>query len=151
MMAKIFNSEIELATRFLLILREIENISISKLIGYDFMCTYGNDFNISTANLHGENDLRYSELTAKRDIAKISIKFLLGYGYINVNNTSYGYTYSVTDKGKKFCDKLNDDYSEKYSMLIKEVGESYSRLSDTTLLKYISNHALKKIGGVEVE
>lgn len=151
MMERLFNNEIELATRFMIILCETNSLTTSKLIGYDFICTYGADFDISLINLHGNSEVRYSEISAKRNIAQKAIKLLIGYRYLNVTNTHDGFTYSITRKGNDFCQKLNDDYCQKYRALALKAIEKYSNYADNSLINEIHNQAKKKLGGEGIE
>ena len=52
------------------------NMTIDRLIAYDFISLYGRHFDLAEANLHGENEYGFSELSARRAVMQAALKEL---------------------------------------------------------------------------
>ena len=72
-MNNIFNSPFELSLRIMILMRVRKSrVTVDWLSCLDFVTTYGKDFGISEFNLHGDNEYRFSEYAAKREIIGIA-------------------------------------------------------------------------------
>ena len=76
-MNSIFNSPFELSLRILILMKTRNSrVTVEWLSCLDFVTTYGKDFGVSEFNLHGDNEYRFSEYAAKREVIGIAIKEL---------------------------------------------------------------------------
>jgi hypothetical protein len=120
-------------------------ISKSRLTNIDFICTYGKDFEIASENLHGNNTLRYSELAVKNDKVAKSLRILIVHQYIEIQSSSKGFYYKITESGRNICNSLNDGYAERYQLFAKNVIEKYNTMSDRQLEELINRFAVSLI------
>lgn len=147
-MIKVFNSTFEISLRILLILKCVRNeLSIDKMLSFDYLATYGKEFKISQYNLHGENNYSFCELTAKRDIMNKAIKELVLKEYVIPCYSKKGFLYKISDIGMTFCDFLNDIYAKEYLSNVSNVIEIFENYSDFQLTNFISQHAISMFGG----
>ena len=117
-MNNIFNSAFELSLRVLILMKTKKSrVTVDWLSCIDFVTTYGKDFGVSEFNLHGDNEYRFSEYAAKREIIGSAIKELVLRGYITPHCNKSGFNYSITPAGIQLCETLNDAYAETYEKI----------------------------------
>lgn len=147
-MIDVFNSTFEISLRMLLVLKSVRTeLSIDKILSFDYLTTYGKEFGISSNNLHGENNYRFSELAAKRNIMNVAVKDLVLKGYVIPCYSKKGFLYKISDAGTAFCDSLNDVYATEYLTNISNVIERFSNYTDIQLSTFIRQHAISMFGG----
>lgn len=144
----IFNSTTEIALRILLILRTVAptKISLDRMVAYDFMTIYGAHFGVSPKNLHGYNRLCFLEYTARREIAKSAIRYLVRNDLIKASVSSKGFLYSINGKGMNVLGNIKVRYSELYEEILRTVINRYGRRHDKTLVMHINKVALVEGG-----
>lgn len=113
-MSKIFNSPTEVGLRALILLSERDDLSLDNLVLFDMLCTYGKFFGISEENLNGDNDLAISEIRARKNVMFDALKMYIKNGTISVSATCDGYTYRITETGRKSVLSLKTEYSRRY-------------------------------------
>lgn len=147
-MDKLFNTTFEISLRVMLVLNaSLEQLSIGKITAFDFIANYGTDFAVSENNLHGSNRMRFSEYATRREIVGQAIKSLVLLGYVEPRYGKDGFSYSLTDEGKLFCQELNDEYASKYSTVMNKVLSQYVNNSEVELVNKINNRAITMLGG----
>lgn len=148
-MSNVFNTPFENGLRILLILYTVNNrqISITRIISYDFISTYGRNFGLTERNLHGSTPFSFSEFSARRELCTQGIKLFVLKGLIKPNQTVNGFLYSLTAEGKQYVDSLNSDYKTQYLDAVKHVINKYGRLSDEKLNRELSDYAVNSLGG----
>ena len=147
-MIDIFNSTFEISLRMLLVLKSVRiELSIDKILSFDYLATYGKEFGVSTYNLHGENNYRFSELSAKRNIMNAAVKDLVLKRYVIPCYSKKGFLYKISDIGITFCDSLNDVYATEYLSNISNVIRRFSNYTDIQLSSFIRQHAISVFGG----
>ena len=147
-MIDVFNSTFEISLRMLLVLKSVRcELSIDKILLFDYLATYGKEFGVSTYNLHGENNYRFSELAAKRNIMNSAVKDLVLKGYVIPCYSKKGFLYKISDVGITFCDSLNNVYATEYLSNISNVIERFSNYTDIQLSAFIRQHAISMFGG----
>lgn len=122
-------------------------VTIDWLSCLDFVTTYGRDFGISEFNLHGDNEYRFSEYAAKREIIGIAIKELVLRGYISPHCNKSGFNYSITMVGIKLCETLNDAYAETYEKIAEMAINHFADYTDRKLMNCINEKAILALGG----
>lgn len=147
-MDKLFNTTFEISLRVMLVLNaSLEQLSIGKITAFDFIANYGIDFAVSESNLHGNNRMRFSEYATRREIVGQAIKSLVLLGYVAPRYGKDGFSYSLTDEGKLFCQELNDEYATKYSTVMNKVLAQYANNSEVELVNKINQRAITMLGG----
>lgn len=140
----LFNSPHELSYRVLLLLNAHGNskVSVDRLAALDFISVYGIDFNISEENLHGINRFRFSEYAGRRRGINDSIKLLVVLGYVQFHPLKKGFLYSITQKGKRLCQMLNDDYATQYTKNAINAILFSKEYSDRDLTQTINDYSI---------
>ena len=147
-MNNIFNSPFELSLRIMILMRVRKSrVTVDWLSCLDFVTTYGKDFGISEFNLHGDNEYRFSEYAAKREIIGIAIKELVLRGYIRPHCNKSGFNYSITTAGIKLCETLNDEYAETYEKIAEMAINHFADYTDRKLMNCINEQAILALGG----
>lgn len=143
----LFNSVFENALRVLHILVIIEKkLTLERIVSIDFISIYGKDFGVSKINLHGNNSYNFSEFSLKREQIKKALKLLVLEGYVTPKYLKKGFFYMITKKGKNYCNRFNNNYSETLSTTIKNIGMKYENLSDRRLTNLVNEMAILSIG-----
>lgn len=147
-MKELFNTAFEVSLRVLLILNVAqEKLSLEKITAFDFIANYGTDFEVSDYNLHGNNRLRFSEYTVRREKINQGIKDLVLIGYVLPCCSKEGFTYYLTENGSAFCRELNNEYATKYSNMVNIVLSEYGNFEETELINKINHRAISMFGG----
>lgn len=148
-MNNIFNSDFELSMRFLLLLNCFAplGLSESRLINIDLICTYIGDFIQVEKNLHGNNNLRYAELYAKKKMVKQAMKLLIIKEFVDLEFKEEGFIYTITHRGAQFCMTLNDEYVDEYYIAANIAKKKYGDISDRALSALINKMAVNNIVG----
>lgn len=123
----IIGSDFELSLRILLLLNEYSpsELDEQQIGAIDFISIYAADFGLMDMNLHGNNSYRYSEYPARKHVISSALKDLILDGYVLLRPTNNGYIYSITNTGKKVCEKLSSSYSEEYRLSLQAVKTRY--------------------------
>lgn len=120
-MNNLFNTPFEISIRVLLTLSiQSEPVSSDRILASDFITTYGQDFDIFTSNLNGDNSYHSSEFIARRSLVNTAIKKLVLQRLIQPSQNEQGFRYSLSDEGTLLIPKFVSIYAEKYL----EVAES---------------------------
>ena len=147
-MNSIFNSPFELSLRILILMKTRNSrVTVEWLSCLDFVTTYGKDFGVSEFNLHGDNEYRFSEYAAKREVIGIAIKELVLRGFVNPHCNKSGFNYSITSSGLKLCETLNDEYAENYEKIAEKAISYFADYSERKLSNCINEKAILALGG----
>jgi hypothetical protein len=138
-MSKLYNTPFEASLRILLLLESANKqvFSVDMMTGIDFIAIYGKDFDLPLQNLHGDNQYKFSEWTARRDLIQKAIKHLALDQLIDVNFTKQGFTYSANDSGLKFSKCLSCDYANEYRKAVSLVHPLLTDKSELEVLRVI--------------
>ncbi len=138
-MANVFNTEFEVSLRILLLLDCLDKgVTTDRATALDFIALYGKEFGITDDNLHGDNRLGFSELTAKRQMIHTTMKSMVLDGWLTVSNTSKGFSYSLSKGAFKAAKRLKEGYPAAYRLAVKSAIEAYGELSEEQLIEEIS-------------
>ena len=143
-MSNIFNTTFEISLRVLLILESTprEWISSDRIAATDFITVYGKDFGITSENLHGENNYRYSEFTLRRGLVKEALKSLVFRDLVHVQNTSDGLAYTLAKDGGEYSAKLEGEYARIYREFTLAVNQFTANKTERDLLSLINRYSL---------
>lgn len=144
MMTNVFNTTFELSLRVLLALEVSINRpqTVDMITAIDFITVYGKDFNISEENLHGDNSYRFCELAVRRDLIIGALKSLVLDELVSVLASKNGFTYSINDKGKNFCNELECTYAIEYREAAVKAQSYISLHKKKDILKLINQQSL---------
>lgn len=143
-MTQIFNSELEISLRILVIANVVTKpLSIDYITTIDLFSSYGKNYGFLEFNLHGDNAYSFSEIASRRYLVSQSVNNLVKIGLLKPLQNAYGFTYSISSDGKKVCEEMETDYFEKYFDGVKIIVQ---RTQDWTEAKMI-NYATKESVG----
>lgn len=144
---KLFNSRFELALRVMLILKNSKKITKSKILALDLMSTYGKACKIANENLHGNNQFDISEIAIRKKLIDKAIAYLRLYELAEeLYDSNLGYTYRLTNNGRKIIDQVNDDYAERYQGTLRKALDLIGKRDDEQLFSILSKQFGMKVG-----
>lgn len=148
-MNEVFNSPFEAGLRTLLILYTLQpkSATIDRIAAYDFITIYGKIFNVSNFNLHGDSNLKFSELSSKRTNCRNGLKEFVLNGLISIRRSENGISYYLNSHAKKFVESLSSDYVAQYLATAKNVQIKFGNFSDVEIINIINNTAVRKLRG----
>lgn len=124
MSSSVFNSVYETSMRLILLLNTFDcPLSSEELFVFDFIATYGKEFNLTDVSLNGDSEFTLSKATLRRKKVMEAISYLVRNGYIMPIIVKSATKYELTDKGNEFYKKISmSGYSEKYILTV-ELGK----------------------------
>ncbi|WP_282709167.1 ABC-three component system middle component 2 [Ligilactobacillus sp. Marseille-Q7487] len=144
---KLFNSRFELALRVILILKNSKKITKLKILALDLMSTYGKACKIANENLHGNNQFDISEIAIRKKLIDKTIAYLrLCELAEELYDSNLGYTYRLTNNGRKIIDQVNDDYAERYQGTLRKAIDLIGKRDDEQLFSILSKQFSMKVG-----
>lgn len=145
-MNNLYNTNIELATRTLLLL-SIDKYpkTIDRILALDFITTYSKHFNITSKNLHGYNIYLFGEFSSRRILIKKAIEFLLLYKYVSVFKSNVGFEFKINDSGLNLIKSMKSTYAKEYLEIAKIVIEKSKLLTTEELINKIGLYAQNSI------
>ena len=147
-MKHLFNTTLEVSTRVLLLLKMVESsISKERIVALDFIATYGREFNVSTINLHGDNEFKFAEYALRREMVSCSLKDLALRGYISFRCENDGLSYHISSPGIELCSSLNDEYADLYSAVAKRAIDVFNTYSDDQIVNRITRSSIEVFKG----
>jgi hypothetical protein len=145
-MMSVYNSISEIKLRILLLLEVStqEYLSSDMIAALDFITVYGKEFGVSDKNLHGDNRYKFSELPSRREIVSKAIKSLVVDGMLDISLKN-GFEYQINNKGFKFIDSFETEYSDEYSKNASLACEKYGDMEESELFKMIQSKSVVPI------
>lgn len=139
LMDKVFNTVFEMSLRLLLLLAYSSNgLTIDQAAAFDFIAVYGNIFGISASNLHGDNNLIFSEYPFRRQATRTALKSMVLNGWVTVKDTGSGFLYTLTANATTATKKINNAYSVAYRSSAQAALNKYGSLKEEQLVALIS-------------
>jgi hypothetical protein len=113
---RVFNNEIEMGLRILVILKCIypKSFSVEMINYYDYFSLHSKDIG-GEKSLHADVPNRSGELFVKRGLIERSLKMLLLRGLVKYayhQDSKNGFEYIITENGVSLIDNLNESYSK---------------------------------------
>ena len=148
-MTKLFNSTFEVSLRALILLSQTAdvNMTIDRIVTYDFISLYSRHFDLTEINLHGDNEYGFSELSARRTVMQEALKELVLDGLVKAIRRKDGFCYEITDTGAAFCQKQTTDYANTYRRLASATHKKFKTMTEVEIMAIISQkatHALRR-------
>lgn len=146
-MSSIFNTPFEVSLRILLTLESAPRQwwTADRIAAFDFITAYSGDFGIANANLHGENNYKYSEFALRRETVKEALKSLVAKNLVDVQASTDGFVYALSKAGGDFSSTIESSYANNYRELAVAVKIHYGEKTDRSLLAAINQNAISSI------
>lgn len=125
---KIFNNEIEIGLRILIILEVIypKSFDVEMINYYDYFALHTKDIG-GQESLHADVPNRFGELSVKRELINKSLILLISKGLVEIKYTKNGIEYIASEDTSPFLDNLNEEY---ITNLINNVEWVYGKFKD---------------------
>jgi hypothetical protein len=109
---KVFNNELEMGLRIMIILEAIypKSFDIETINYYDYFILHTKDIG-GDESLHADVPNRYGELSVKRELIRNSTKLLLSRGLIDVEYSERGIEYKASESTSPFLVNLEEEYT----------------------------------------
>ena len=148
-MTDVLGTIYELSMRYLVALFAAEKtaMSVERLCALDFIATYGADFGLTDANLHGRGGYRYGEYASRSSMAESAMKRLVINGYVTVIASDHGYAYAISPQGITLCNQLESSYSDSYYCVMRIAISHFDKYSDSEVGRTILDNASSVIEG----
>lgn len=126
---KIFNSDVELATRVALILSSMEGeqFDIDELVLLDYALLYSSEFN-GPSNLHPAVPNHLAEIAQRRELLPKSLLFFIKKGLIDVRYDENGKSFCANENTSSFVSCLNSSYFIKIWERLSWLSENYNQI-----------------------
>lgn len=113
---KLFNNEIEMGLRILIILEKIypKSFDVEMINYFDYFALHTKDIG-GEESIHPELPNRFGELSVKRDLIHSSLKLLISKGLVEINYTDKGIEYLASEYISPFLDNLSEEYTKNLS------------------------------------
>ena len=146
-MKGILGGQFETSIRILVLLEAAyeSKLTEGEIIALDFIVLYARDFGIADTNLHGDNQYRFSEFPALRELVKQGIKDLVLDRLIDVAQTQMGFQYSISSSGFSFSSKLDSLYANEYYNFALNVMNTMKNKSEEELTAIINQRAINSV------
>ena len=143
----VIGSPYEMSLRILLMLDELTNFELDeqRICAIDFIAVYAADFKLLDENLHGYGNYRYSEYPARKNLAKDALKILVLDGTVSFYPNQNGFTYKISESGRKVCRGLTYSYADEYRIAIRMVSMKYDLSNGKALLNDINRYTLRSL------
>ncbi|MFA9374659.1 MAG: ABC-three component system middle component 2 [Poseidonibacter sp.] len=141
---KVFNNEIEIGLRILVIVEYIypKSFDIEMINYYDYFILHTKDVG-GDESLHADVPNRFGELVVKRDLIRSSLKLLMTKGLVEIQYTDNGIKYKATENTAPFLDTLNEEYTMHLQNNIKWVYNKFKDYTYDDIKIYVDKHKEK--------
>lgn len=144
-MTQIFNTNFEVSRRLLLLLSAFDrDLDIDVISILDLIVTYSKNYDLGDENLHGDNKLSFSEITARRQLTSHAIKDLAFKNLIDVIVSPNGFIYKINKNGIALCDSMTSIYSVEYLREAKKLNEKLGNKTNQEIINYANKYNTKR-------
>ena len=132
---QVFNSEIEVGIRVLVVLEKSSIIkhSLQRLCVYDYILLHASDIDLSQSNIHPLHPYRSSEYPIKFLAIKKALYSLISRKLLNVYSDKDGITYGCSDRTKWFLNAFESQYAKKLKQTAEWINDKFSGSTDEEL------------------
>lgn len=144
-MTKIYNSELEISLRTLIVLAKNHPLQLTadRITVIDFIITHGKEFGISDIDLNGNGLFKYAEIVPLRKLTHTAIKELVLRDLIIPSYSNEGFQYSIAEKGLDFTNSLSTTYARVYASLVEKAVQIVANKSEEDIMNFVTSKALK--------
>lgn len=143
----LIGSPFEMSLRILLMLDEIPNAELDEqqICSIDFISVYAADFGLLDENLHGYGSYRFSEFPARKALVSGALKTLVLAGNIIFSSSKRGFTYKISDAGRKISHTFTSSYAGEYRLAVRTVSQHYNATNVDAMLRDINQRTLRSM------
>lgn len=147
-MTKLFNTpfEMELRLSLLLSVDSSKPYTVERMVALDFISCYAADFSLPFANLHGDNDFKYGEISSRRVLVHEAVKDMVTKGLVTVE-VNRGYIFTISAKGQEYAEKMQSAYAKTYCEIAKATVTKYGNDTDEEILEIIQERSIHALRG----
>lgn len=141
---KLFNNEIEMGLRILIILEKIypKSFDVEMINYFDYFALHTKDIG-GEESIHPELPNRFGELSVKRDLIHSSLKLLISKGLVEINYTDKGIEYLASELTSPFLGNLSEEYTKNLSNKVKWVCEKFKNSTYENIKQFVANNKSK--------
>lgn len=141
---KLFNNEIEMGLRILIILEKVypKSFDVEMINYFDYFSLHTKDIG-GDESLHPELPNRFGELSVKRNLIHNSLKLLIAKGLIEIKYTESGIEYLAGENVSPFLDNLTEEYTINLSDKVEWVCNKFKDSSYDTIKKFVAENKSK--------
>lgn len=138
---RLFNNEIEMGLRILLILKCSYPNSLDKemINYYSYFSLHTNDIG-ELDSLHPDVPNRYGELSVKMDLIQQTIGMLVSKGLVSHVHNKSGIEYIATEKTTPFLDNLTEEYFEMLKGKVEWVTKHFESYSNEEIRLFVNEN-----------
>lgn len=137
----LFNNEIEMGLRILIILEKVypKSFDVEMINYFDYFSLHTKDIG-GDESLHPALPNRFGELSVKRNLIHNSLKLLIAKGLIEVKYTKNGIEYLAGENVSPFLDNLTEEYTIKLSDKVEWVCNKFKDSSYDTIKQFVAEN-----------
>ncbi len=141
---KVFNNELEIGLRIMIILEAIypKSFDIEMLNYYDYFILHTKDIG-GNESLHADVPNRYGELSVKRELIRKSTKLLLSRGLIDVEYSKRGIEYKASEATSPFLLNLEEEYTKQLKKNARWVYDKFKTYNFDDLHDFVMENKNK--------
>jgi len=146
-MENVFNTSFEISLRILLMLSvdDKRTMTADMIAAVDFIAVYGRSFGVADENLNGDNFFNFSEFAARRELVQKAIKLLVLDGLTTVSKRRDGFRYGISESGKTYRARLDNDYADEYCASARSTKELIGSKSERDVLALINRLSIASL------
>jgi hypothetical protein len=141
---KLFNNEVEIGLRILVILKCIypKSLDVEMINYYDYFSLHTNDIE-KEESLHADVPNRSGELSVKIELIHNALRFLISKRLIEIKYTDNGIEYIAGENVSPFLDNLNENYTLSLDSKVKCVCHYFKECSNQDIRKFVLENKSK--------
>ena len=141
---KVFNNEVEIGLRILIILQSIypKSFDVEMINYYDYFILHTKDIG-GDESLHADVPNRFGELVVKRDLIRSSLTLLITKELVAIKYTDNGIEYIATENTVPFLDTLSEEYTMHLHDNIKWVRNRFKDYTYEEIKIYVDKNKEK--------
>ncbi len=141
---KVFNNEVEIGLRILIILQSIypKSFDVEMINYYDYFILHTKDIG-GDESLHADVPNRFGELIVKRDLIRSSLILLITKELVEIKYTDNGIEYIATENTAPFLDTLSEEYTMHLNANIKWVCNRFKDYTHEEIKMYVNKNKEK--------
>lgn len=141
---KLFNNEIEMGLRILVILKSIypKSFDVEMLNYYDYFALHTKDIG-DNESLHADGPNRFGEIAVKRDLINKSLKLLTYKGLVEQKYTKDGVYFIASEESAPFLDNMNEKYINDLTDKVVFVSNYFNDFSYEDIKKFVTDNKEK--------
>jgi len=122
-----------------------EWLTQDEIFVYDFIVSYGKEFEVCDKNLHGDSSFKFGEVSLRNSIINEAVKDLVVRNLIVVEaDKTKGFFFKISNSGLSYICSFEDDYTEEYKRIAALAFSKYKNSSENELLNMIHDKAMGK-------